>query len=105
MLIAYDLDLDVWLERHVEGLETSCIPYDELIGGPRLPRLLHLEKQRFYVLECTVDDCLHCLVIDVYHVRDKSLSISFAWEQKYKVEPTIRKGLPHFLPYCTMQKH
>lgn len=27
MLIAYDLDLDVWLERRVEGLETSCIPY------------------------------------------------------------------------------
>jgi hypothetical protein len=105
MLIAYDVDLDVWLERHVEGLETSCIPYDELSGGPGLPRLLHLEKRRFCVLECTVDDCLHCLVFDVSHTRDKSMGISFAWEQKYKVGPKERKGLPHILHYCTLLKH
>jgi hypothetical protein len=82
-----------------------CIPYDEVIGSPKLPCLLHLEKQMFCVLECIVDDYLHCLVIDVYHVRDKSLSISFALEQKYKVEPTKRKGLLHFLSYCTLLKH
>ncbi|KAE8008609.1 hypothetical protein FH972_005104 [Carpinus fangiana] len=105
MLIAYDIDLDVWLERRVEGLETSCIPYDEVSGGPGLPRLLHLEKHRFCVLECTVDDYLHCLVFDVSRTQDKSMGISFAWEQKYKVGPTERKGLPHILHYCTLLKH
>jgi hypothetical protein len=78
MLIAYDLDLDVWLERRVEGLETSCIPYDEVIGSPGLPRLLHLEKNRFCILKCIIDDYLHCLVFDVSHTRDKSLGISIA---------------------------
>jgi hypothetical protein len=105
MLIANDLDLDVWLERRVERLETSCIPCDEVTGVPRLPRLLHLEKHRFCILECTVNDYLHRLVIDDSHTRDKSLGIFVAWEQEYKVKPTKRKGLPYFLSYCALLKH
>jgi len=101
LLIAYDLDLDVWLQGPVPGLECGCIPYCEVRGGPKLPRLLHLEKKRFCVLECTLADELRCMAIDVSHMDDKTLSISVAWEQKYGVDPQLSKGMPQELTFCT----
>jgi hypothetical protein len=92
-LIAYDLKLDVWLEGHVEGLESSCLPYCEVEGGLGLPHLVHLENERFCVLECTLDDYLHCMVIDVSHMHDETIGISVAWEHKYKVEPKLCKEI------------
>jgi len=101
LLIAYDLDLDVWLQGPVPGLECGCIRYCEVSGGPGLPRLLHLEKNRFCVLECTLADDLHCMVIDVSCTREKTLGISVAWDQKYGVDPELPKGMPQMLSFCT----
>jgi hypothetical protein len=101
LLIAYDLNLDVWLQGPVPGLECGFIPYCEVSGGPGLPRLLHLEKNRFCVLECTLADDFHCMVIDVSCMREKTLGISVAWDQKYGVDPKLPKGMPQMISFCT----
>jgi hypothetical protein len=77
LMIAYDLDLDVWLEGPVKGLESSSFSHYVLKDGPGLPGLIHLEKQRFCLLECTIDNYLRCVVIDVSHrLLDKTLGMS-----------------------------
>jgi hypothetical protein len=100
ILIAYDLKLDVWREGRIEGLESS-LPYCEGTEGPGLPSLVHLERERFCLLECTLGDYLHCMVVDVSRMNGGTLGISVAWEHKCKVEPKLCKGIPHVLTYCT----
>ncbi|GLT57378.1 hypothetical protein SLA2020_303560 [Shorea laevis] len=98
LLIAYDLDLDVWLEGHIKGIKNlfsldyqpGCDCDGDGDGGAMLPVFLHLEKQRFCLLQRQVgeNDYLHCVVVDVFHMtEEKTLQISVAWDQKYSMEP------------------
>ncbi|KAE8008611.1 hypothetical protein FH972_005106 [Carpinus fangiana] len=47
-----------WLERPLSGvLKVLKVLYE----GPGLPSLVHLERERFCLLECTLADYLHCV--------------------------------------------
>ncbi|XP_059437136.1 putative F-box/kelch-repeat protein At2g29810 [Corylus avellana] len=94
ILIAYDLKLDVWLEGRVEGLESSCLPDCEVTGGPGLPSLVHLERERFCVLECRLDDYLHCMAIDVSRMNDGTLGISVAWSINIRWNQSYAREYP-----------
>ncbi|KAE8021227.1 hypothetical protein FH972_007135 [Carpinus fangiana] len=86
-LIAYNLDLDTWLQGSLKHLGISSDP---------VPCLLHLENKRFCLLQ-TVCDYLSsaekentnvcCVVVDISHMPEENrLVISLVWEQKYNVD-------------------
>jgi hypothetical protein len=86
-LIAYNLDLDTWLQGSLLHLGISSDP---------VPCLLHLENKRFCLLQ-TVCDYLSfkdkenidvcCVVVDISHMPEENrLVISLVWEQKYNVD-------------------
>jgi len=89
LLIAYNLDLDTWLEG---SLEDFGIFYDTPIC------LFHLEKQRFCLLQSLSrritpdgnrpsDADLYCVVVNVSHMPGENrLGISLAWKQMFKVD-------------------
>jgi len=88
-LIAYNLDLDMWLEG---SLKDFGIFYDTPIC------LFHLDKQRFCLLQTLtgeitpdgnipLDADLYCIVVDVSHMPGENrLGISLAWKQMFKVD-------------------
>jgi hypothetical protein len=101
----------VWLEGHVKGIKNLfSLDYqpgynsDGGRGGAMLPVFLHLEKQRFCLLQRQVgeNNYLHCVVVDVSHMtEEKTLQISVAWDQKYSMEPKIGCGFfGTVLSYC-----
>jgi len=98
LLIAYDLDLDMWLEGRLKGITNLFFQDYELHNGIRIPAFLHLEKQRFCFFKRVVDDYLHCVIVDVSHMpEEKTLGISVVWDQKYAMEPKKCRGLPAVL--------
>jgi hypothetical protein len=65
-LLAYDFELDLWLTGWIEGLDLPVPGYEP----PYIPRLFHLEKERFCIIKfTTVRDpprrLLHCILFDV----------------------------------------
>jgi hypothetical protein len=91
-LLAYDFELDLWLTGWIEGLDLSAPAYEE----PPLPRLFHLEKERFCIIKfTTVRDpprrLLHCILFDVSPVPEKNnLCTSFVSNFKYETPgPTV----------------
>jgi hypothetical protein len=97
ILIAYNLDLDMWLEGRLQGLGILLFEDDHELSI-QFPFLFHLEKQRFCLLQTSshltpdghfqsVAD-LHCVAVDISHMPDgkNRLDISLAWEQIYKVD-------------------
>jgi hypothetical protein len=96
LFIAYDLDLDLWLEGRLKGFGRFFFQdYGTLglrwLGRP--PAFLHLEKQRFCLLQYADDDYVRCVVVDVSHMpQEKSLIYRLfgikimQWNQKYVVD-------------------
>jgi hypothetical protein len=57
------------------------------VDGCRDFAIVHLEKQRFCLLYCVIDDYLHCAIVDVFHMPEKkALGISVLWKQKYATD-------------------
>ncbi|XP_062151766.1 uncharacterized protein LOC133860119 isoform X2 [Alnus glutinosa] len=82
-LLAYDLDLDMWLEGRLKGL--GILLFEDDKSCFTLPFLFHLEKQRFCLLQTYGD--LHCVAVDIYHMPGENrLGISLAWERKHKID-------------------
>jgi len=103
LLIAYDLDLDQWLEGRLKGLTNYDFESYRRQGCTSLPAFLHLEKQRFCLLQCTLDDSLHCVIADVSRMPDgKTLGIAVAWERKYALERRVNVALPDIIAYCVV---
>lgn len=104
LFIAYDLGLNMWVEGCLKGHGIFFFQDYGILGGEaRCPAFLHLEKQRFCLLQCADDDYLRCVVVDVSHtLQEKTLSISVVWDQNYAMEPKICRGLPTVLAYCNI---
>lgn len=69
LFIAYDLNLDMWLEGCLKGHGIFFFQDYGILGKEaRPPVFLHLEKQRFCLLQCDHDDYLRCVVVDVSHM-------------------------------------
>ncbi|KAE7998793.1 hypothetical protein FH972_003301 [Carpinus fangiana] len=97
ILIAYNLNLDMWLEGRLQGLGILLFEDDHELSI-QFPFLFHLEKQRFCLLQTSShltpdghfqsDADLHCVAVDISHMPDgkNRLDISLAWEQIYKVD-------------------
>jgi hypothetical protein len=81
-LIAYNLELDMLLEASLFGLG-----FFNDVDGYRDFAIVHLEKQRFCLLYCAIDDYLHCTIIDVFHMPEKkALGLLVLWKQKYAMD-------------------
>jgi hypothetical protein len=83
-LLCYDLDLDVWLLGHLDGI---FFPEYCLFN----PGFVHLENHRFCILQCPpvsgVSLYVHCNIIDVTHIpEEESLGVSVVWSYKFKTE-------------------
>jgi hypothetical protein len=83
-LLCYDLDLDVWLLGHLDGI---FFPEYCLFN----PGFVHLENHRFCILQCPpvsgVGLYVHCNIIDVTHIpEEESLGVSVVWSYKFKTE-------------------
>lgn len=90
MWFAYDFDLDVWLEGRLKSYQL-CPP-------GTLPFLIHLEKQRFCLLQC-VDDYVYCVIVNVSRMSNhNTLDISVVREQKY----AMKLGESPTVSYCAM---
>lgn len=105
LFIAYDLDLDMWLEGDLKGFGIFFFQDYQRWGcdgcNGRSPVFRHLEKQRFLLLQCADDDYLRCVVVEVSHMpRVKSLNISVVWNLKYAMEPKICRGVPTVIIYA-----
>ncbi|KAE8099028.1 hypothetical protein FH972_017044 [Carpinus fangiana] len=96
LFIAYDLDLDMWLEGCLKGHGRFFFrDYGYLYGEGRRPGFLHLEKQRFCLLQFADEaECIRCLVVDVSPMRGmKTLDIEVVCDQEYAMEPAICPAL------------
>ena len=93
ILIAYNLDLDMWLEGRLRGLGILLFEDDHDLCI-EFPFLFHLEKQRFCLLQTSShltpdghfpsDADLHCVAVDISHMPGENrLDIWLAWEQIY----------------------
>jgi hypothetical protein len=99
LFVAYDLNLDMWLEGHLKGPASFFME-----DYSALPIFLHLGQQRFCLLQNAADnnDYVRALTVDVSHMPSETLSISVVWDQKYGMEPT-RSGIRPSLAYCSIR--
>jgi len=102
LFIAYDLDLDLWLEGTLKEHGVFFFQDYGILGAEgRHPGFLHLEKHKFCLLQCAVDDYLRCVIVEISPMpQTKSLGISVVWDQKYAMEPKKICGSPTVLVYC-----
>jgi hypothetical protein len=102
LFIAYDLDLDLWLEGTLKEHGVFFFQDYGILGAEaRHPGFLHLEKHKFCLLQCADDDYLRCVIVEISPMPPtKSLGISVVWDQKYAMEPKISRGSPTVLVYC-----
>jgi hypothetical protein len=83
MLLAYLLDLDKWLLGDLGCLDLSIFGYRE--WNP--PILLHLQDQRFCMVQSAPGNLVHCVILDVLHKPIQNmLEISVVSVEKFKVE-------------------
>ncbi|KAE8099066.1 hypothetical protein FH972_017076 [Carpinus fangiana] len=96
LFIAYDLDLNMWLEGCLRGHGIFFFQdYGILDGEGSHPGFFHLEKQRFCLLQFADEaDYISCVVVHVSPMRRmKTLDIEVVCDQKYAMEPTICPAL------------
>ncbi|XP_059463031.1 uncharacterized protein LOC132191915 isoform X2 [Corylus avellana] len=96
LFIAYDLDLNMWLEGCLKGHGRFFYQdYGILDEGGRPPRFFHLEKQRFCLLQFSDEtDYIRCVVVHVSPMpRMKTLDIEVVCDQKYAMERTTCAAL------------
>jgi hypothetical protein len=91
LFIAYDLDLDMWLQGCLNGFGRFFFQDYSLWdsdSGYR-PAFIHLEKQRFCLLQRSEDyGYLRYLVIEISRMPNKrTLGISVLWDHKFEMEP------------------
>ena len=98
-ILAYDLELDLWLAGWIEGLSIPCIGFHD----SAIPCLLHLKDERFCIIKCTTflneRNYIECILLDVSPVPEKRiLRISAVSRIKYKMtEPTFPDLYASFL--------
>jgi hypothetical protein len=83
-LLACDLDLDLWLIGNLKGLNFR-FEFEE----PALPGFIHLEDQRFCIIQRTSesDAYIDCILFDVSPMPEKKkLRISIVSTIKYKTK-------------------
>ncbi|XP_062153411.1 uncharacterized protein LOC133861636 [Alnus glutinosa] len=102
LFIAYDLDLDLWLEGTLKEHGVFFFQDYGILGTEaRHPGFLHLEKHKFCLLQCAYNDYLRCVIVEISPMpQTKSLGISVVWDQKYAMEPKKSPGSPTVLVYC-----
>ena len=94
LFIAYDLDLNMWLEGCLKGHRLFFFQdYGYLDGEGSHPGFFHLEKQRFCLLQfADKADYIRCVVVHVSPMC-KTLDIEVICDQKYAMEPEICPAL------------
>jgi hypothetical protein len=90
-LLAYDLDLDLWLLGSIEGPGIPWVVCQRW-HQPHLPCLIHLEDQRFCIIQRTADNdqYIECVLFDVSPMpKKKKLRISFVSTIKYQTDHPV----------------
>jgi hypothetical protein len=102
LFIAYDLNLNLWLEGTLKEHGVFFFQDYGILGAEaRHPGFLHLEKHKFCLLQCADNDYLRCVIVEISPMpQTKSLGISVVWDQKYAMEPKRSRGSPTVLVYC-----
>jgi hypothetical protein len=91
-LLAYDLDLDLWLLGSIEGPGIPWVVCQRWWFQPHLPCLIHLEDQRFCIIQRTAhkDQNIECVLFDVSRMpKKKKLRISFVSTIKYRTDHPV----------------
>ncbi|KAE8021288.1 hypothetical protein FH972_007193 [Carpinus fangiana] len=95
LFIAYDLDLDMWLEGCLNGFGRFFFQDYSMWGSESSyrPEFIHLEKQRFSLLQRSEDyGYLRYLLIEISLMpNDMTLGISVLWDHIFEMEPETLK--------------